>query len=81
LFLEYEFIIVYKLGHTHVADALSRLPNIIESTWVLDQTTHVVDALSKLPDIIESTWVLDQTTHATLFMLELVWLEEVKNYM
>jgi hypothetical protein len=26
---KYEFIVVYKLGHTHVeVDALSRLPNI-----------------------------------------------------
>jgi hypothetical protein len=33
LFLEYDFIVMYKQGKTHViADALSRLPDIIEPT-------------------------------------------------
>jgi hypothetical protein len=59
LFLEYEFIIVYKLGCTHV----------------------VVDALSTLSNTTELTKVLDQTTNVTLFMLQLVWLKEVKNYL
>jgi hypothetical protein len=37
LFLDYDFIIMYKLGITHViANALSRLPNITEPTCVLD---------------------------------------------
>jgi len=41
LFFEYDFIVVYKLGRTHVdADALSRLPDIIEPTSVLNQTTY-----------------------------------------
>jgi hypothetical protein len=41
LFLEYDFIIMYKLGRTHVVtNALSRLPNIIEPTSVFDQTTY-----------------------------------------
>jgi hypothetical protein len=41
LFLEYDFIVVFKLGKTHVVvDALSRLPNIIEPTCVLNQTTY-----------------------------------------
>ncbi len=40
LFFEYDFIIVYKLGRTHViVDALSRLPNITKPIGVLDQTT------------------------------------------
>jgi len=39
LFLEYDFTIVYKPGRTHVvANALSRLLNIIKPTGVLDQT-------------------------------------------
>ncbi len=59
LFLEYEFIVVYKLGHTHV----------------------VANALSRLLDTIEPTGVPDQTIDTTLFMLQLVWLEEVKNYL
>jgi hypothetical protein len=42
LFLEYEFIVVYKLGETHVAvDASSRLPNSSKPLGVLDQ---IVDA-------------------------------------
>jgi len=40
LFLEYDFIIMYKQGRTHVVvDALSRLPDIKESTSVSDQIT------------------------------------------
>jgi hypothetical protein len=42
LFLEYEFIVVYKLGKTHVVvDASSRLPNRSKPLGVLDQ---IVDA-------------------------------------
>jgi hypothetical protein len=44
LFLEYDFIVVYKLGITHVVvDALSKLPNIIKPTGVPNQT---IDAIS-----------------------------------
>jgi hypothetical protein len=33
LFLEYDFIVVYKLGETHIIiDSLWRLPNIIKPT-------------------------------------------------
>jgi hypothetical protein len=39
LFLEYDFSIVYKLSNTHVvANALLRLPNIIEPRGLFDQT-------------------------------------------
>jgi hypothetical protein len=42
LFLEYEFIIVYKLGRIHVVvDVLSKLPNSSKPLGVLDQ---IVDA-------------------------------------
>jgi hypothetical protein len=42
LFLEFEFIVVYKLGRTHVvADVLSVLPDSSKSLGVLDQ---IVDA-------------------------------------
>jgi hypothetical protein len=42
LFLEYNFIVMYKPGIIHiVTDALSRLPNIIEPTCVPHQTTHI----------------------------------------
>jgi hypothetical protein len=41
LFLEYDFIVMYKLGRIHViTNALLRLPDIIESMGVLDQTTY-----------------------------------------
>jgi hypothetical protein len=37
LFLEYDFIVVYKQSKTHVVvDALSRLPNITKPNSVLD---------------------------------------------
>jgi hypothetical protein len=37
LFLEYDFIVVYKLGRIHVVTiALSRLPDIIKPTCVFD---------------------------------------------
>ncbi len=40
LFLEYDFIVVYKLGKTHVvANELLRLLDITKPTGVLDQTT------------------------------------------
>jgi len=41
LFLEYDFIIVYKLGKTHVViDASSKLPDITKPTSVPNQTTN-----------------------------------------
>ncbi len=41
LFIEYDFTIVYKPRKIHVvADALSRIPNIIEPIGVFDQTTY-----------------------------------------
>jgi hypothetical protein len=41
LFLEYDFIVVYKPSRTHlVANALSRLLNIIKTIGVPDQTTY-----------------------------------------
>jgi hypothetical protein len=41
LFLEYDFIVIYKVNRTHVvADALLRLPDITEPTSVLDQTKY-----------------------------------------
>ncbi len=43
LFLEYDFIVVYKPSKTNViVDALSRLLDIIEPTGVPDQTTMQV---------------------------------------
>jgi hypothetical protein len=41
LFLEYDFIIVYKPSKSHViADALLRLPHITKPTGVFNQTTY-----------------------------------------
>jgi hypothetical protein len=41
LFLDYEFIVVYKLGRTHVvADVLSILSNSLETLGVPDQTMN-----------------------------------------
>jgi hypothetical protein len=41
LFLEYDFIVVYKPGIIHVvANALSRLPDSIEPMGVFNQTTY-----------------------------------------
>jgi len=41
LFLEYDFIVVYKLGGTHIViDSLSKVLDIIKPTSVLDQTTY-----------------------------------------
>jgi hypothetical protein len=41
LFLEYDFTVMYKLGKAHVvANALSRLLDIIEPTSVPNQTTN-----------------------------------------
>ncbi len=41
MFLEYDFIIVYKLGKTHVViDASSKLPDITKPTSVPNQTTN-----------------------------------------
>jgi hypothetical protein len=41
LFLEYNFIVMYKLGRIHVVtNALSRLTNITKHTCVFNQTTY-----------------------------------------
>ncbi len=56
LFLEYDFIIVYKPGKTHVT----------------------ANALLKLPNITKPIGVPDQTTNASLFYIELEWLNDVK---
>jgi hypothetical protein len=41
LFLEYDFIVVYKLGGIHVfVDSLSRVLDITKPTSVFDQTTN-----------------------------------------
>ncbi len=48
LFLEYDFTIMYKPSRTHVvANALSRLPNIIEPIGVLNQITYASFFLHK----------------------------------
>jgi hypothetical protein len=42
LFLEYDFIVVYKLGKTHVVtNVLFRLPKVTQPSGVLEQTTNV----------------------------------------
>jgi hypothetical protein len=49
LFLEYDFIVMYKLGKTHAfIDSFSRLPYIIKPTRVLNQTTNVSLFYAKL---------------------------------
>jgi hypothetical protein len=49
LFLEYDFIILYKPGKTHVVtNALSRLPNITKPTCVFDQITYICMFYPKL---------------------------------
>jgi hypothetical protein len=41
LFLEYRFLVVYKLGHFHlVAYVLLRLPDVTKNPKVLDKTTN-----------------------------------------
>jgi len=37
--------------------------------------------LSRLPNITKPTCVLDQTTNASLFYLELEWLNDVKEFL
>jgi len=42
LFLEYDFIVVYKLGNNHVVvDVLSKLPDITEPLRILEHTIDV----------------------------------------
>jgi hypothetical protein len=49
LFLEYDFIVVYKPRRTCVvADALSRLPDIIEPIGVPDPTSNASLFYTKL---------------------------------
>jgi hypothetical protein len=49
LFLEYDFMVVYKLSRTHVVvNALSRLPDITKPIGVPNQTTAVSLFYTKL---------------------------------
>ncbi len=78
--------LVYLVNKPHVLGHIVRwLLLFLEYEFTIiykPSCTHVVaDSLFKLLDTIESTRVPDQTTNATLFMLQLVWLEEVKNYL
>ncbi len=42
LFLEYDFIVIYKLNKTHVViDVLSKLLNVTKSSRILEHTTYV----------------------------------------
>jgi hypothetical protein len=41
----------------------------------------MVDALFRLLNTIEPIGVLDQTTYVTLFQLQPIWLEKVKDYL
>ncbi len=59
LFLEYEFIIVYKPNRTHVVD----------------------DVLFRLPNSLKPLGVPNQTIDASLFSIEPIWMQEMKNYL
>ncbi len=59
LFIEYDFTLVYKPGKIHViADALSRLPNIIEPTSVSDQTIDASLIYTKLEWLNDAKYFL-----------------------
>jgi hypothetical protein len=77
--------LVYLVNKPHVLGCIARwlLPFLDYEFNVIykPSCTHVVaDALFRLPNTTKPTRVLDQTIDVTLFMLELVWLEKVKNY-
>jgi hypothetical protein len=58
LFLECEFIVVYKPNRTHVfIDTLSKLPNSLEPLGLLDQTMNA-SIFS-----IESIWMKEVKTY------------------
>ncbi len=67
LFLEYDFIVVYKLGGIHVfVDSLSRVLDITKPTSVFDQTTNATlfyAELEWLKDVKEflRTWHIEGT--------------------
>jgi hypothetical protein len=67
LFLEYDFIVVYKPSKTRVViNALSRLPNITRPTSVPNQTTYVslfyikLEWLKDVKEFLE-TWQIKGT--------------------
>jgi hypothetical protein len=61
LFLEYDFLMVYKLRHSHlVVDAFSQLPNVIKKRKVFDRTTNA--SLF----ILQSEWL--QEAHTYIFI-------------
>jgi hypothetical protein len=45
------------------------------------RTHAIVDSLSKLPNITKPTYVSNQITHASLFYIELEWLNDVKDFL
>jgi hypothetical protein len=59
LFLEYDFLMVYKLGKSH----------------------SIVDVLSHLLASDEPSGMPDQIIDATLFLLQLAWLQKIQDYL
>jgi hypothetical protein len=61
LFLEYNFLVVYKLGGFHsMANIFSRLPNAIESLGILDKPTNT--SLF----ILQLEWLLEVHTYISI---------------
>jgi hypothetical protein len=86
LFVENDFIVVYKLGRTHVIiDALSTTVlsrGLAAKGWVvrpLKQTSLFF--LGRPTNIIEPTSVFNQTIDASLFYTKPEWLKDVKEFL
>ncbi len=86
VFYLHHMALVYLVNKPQVSRIITRwlllfLEYDFTIVYKLGRTHVVVDALPKLLNIIKPIGVFDQTTNASLFYIELEWLDDVKEFL